>query len=75
MGIPTPGPVAQTQAREIASVIRSYGCDSIADYRLMLQDLHGLPMSVEASKALTAATYHLDGVECACKALCEALGA
>ena len=74
MGIPTPGLAAQTQAREIAAVIRAFGCDNIADYRLMLQDLHGLPMSLEASKALTAATYHLDGVEVACSALCEALG-
>jgi hypothetical protein len=75
MGIQTPGSEAQKQAREIASVIRAYGCDNIADYRLMLMDLHGLPMAPEASKALAAAIYHLDGVEIACRALCEALGA
>jgi hypothetical protein len=49
--------------------------DSIPDYRSMLLDLHGMPMAPEASKALAAAVYHLDGVEVACRALCEALGA
>jgi hypothetical protein len=66
---------AQTHAREIAALIRAYGVDSIPDYRSMLLDLHGMPMAPEASKALAAAVYHLDGVEVACKALCEGLGA
>jgi len=65
---------AQTHAREIASLIRAYGVDSIPDYRSMLLDLHGMPMAPEAAKALTAAIYHLDGVETACDRLCRIMG-
>jgi hypothetical protein len=46
----------------------------IREMREDLQALRGRPMTTEASKALAAAVYHLDGVEVACKALCEGLG-
>jgi hypothetical protein len=41
----------------------------------VLDAFRGMPMTPEASKALAAAVYHLDGLEIACKALCKGLGA
>ena len=70
-----PGPVSQAEAQQIAAALRLSGTDNIADCRLLLSDLQGLPMPREASKALVAAIYHLDGVDAACRALCDALGA
>jgi hypothetical protein len=63
----------KAHAREIGAMIRAYGVDSIPEYRAMLLDLHGMPMTTGGAKALAAAVYHLDGVEVACRALCEDL--
>jgi hypothetical protein len=41
----------------------------LADFRVCLQDLIGHPLSRDASRALNAAIYHLDGVEAACRQL------
>ena len=48
------------------------GCahENLSDFRLYLNDLLGLPLSKDASRALTAAIYHLDSLESTCRQLC-----
>jgi hypothetical protein len=65
---------AGDEAQAIANVIAEYGRDNISDVRLMFQDLLGLPIPRDASQALTAAMFHLDGLEAACNAIHRILG-
>lgn len=73
MSTPRTG-AAGDEAQSIANVIAEYGRDNISDVRLMFQDLLGLPIPRDASKALTAAMYHLDGLEAACNTIHRILG-
>lgn len=62
---------AAVRALDIAATLEEDGLASVhlADFRVVLQDLIGHPLSRDASKALTRAIYHLDGVEAACRQL------
>jgi hypothetical protein len=62
---------AGERALDIAATLEEDGLASVylADFRVVLQDLIGHPLSRDASKALTRAMYHLDGVEAACRQL------